>query len=151
MSQLAAWRISASAAVTLAASPAFAAKWLLPRIDRFRAAYPHLDVRLDATDRLVDVASGDADIGVRYGGGSWPELLATHLLGEEVFPVCSPALLTGRSPLQKPADLARHTLIHVGDGMVEEPHRDIELGIDRLLGEAEGLLRGDFTGHRRYL
>ncbi|WP_244932033.1 PP2C family protein-serine/threonine phosphatase [Nocardioides sp. W7] len=32
------------------------------------------------------------------------------------------------------------------DGMVEEPRRDIDLGIDRMLGEAEVLLRGDFTG-----
>lgn len=32
------------------------------------------------------------------------------------------------------------------DGMVEEPRRDIDLGIDRMLGEAESLLRGSFVG-----
>ncbi len=32
------------------------------------------------------------------------------------------------------------------DGMVEEPRRDIDLGIDRMLGEAESLLRGSFEG-----
>ena len=34
------------------------------------------------------------------------------------------------------------------DGMVETPSRDIDLGIDRMLGQAERLLRGDFTGGR---
>jgi LysR family glycine cleavage system transcriptional activator len=92
--------------VTVTASPAFAAKWLLPRIDRFRAAYPEFDVRLDATDRLVDLAEGDADIGVRYGGGRWPGLDSVRLMDEEVFPVCSPALLAGAHPLRTPADLA---------------------------------------------
>ena len=102
----------AGSIILVTASPAFAAKWLLPRIDRFRAAYPHLDVRLDATDRLVDVGSGDADIGIRYGGGSWPALEATHLLDEEVFPVCSPALLEGPHRLRTPEDLRHHTLLH---------------------------------------
>jgi hypothetical protein len=37
------------------------------------------------------------------------------------------------------------------DGMVEEPRVDIELGIDRMLGEAEHLLRGSFEGAARRL
>lgn len=98
--------------VLVTSSPAFAAKWLLPRIDRFRSAHPNLDMRLDVTDRLVDVAAGDADVGIRYGGGRWAGLEATRLLDEEVFPVCSPALLDGPHPPLVPADLRHHTLIH---------------------------------------
>ena len=37
------------------------------------------------------------------------------------------------------------------DGMVEEPRLDIDLGIDRLVGEAERLLRGDFRGSAQLL
>ncbi|QJE73037.1 transcriptional regulator GcvA [Aerophototrophica crusticola] len=98
--------------VTVTSSPAFAAKWLLARIDRFRAAHPQLDVRLDATDRLVDFAMSDADVGIRYGGGSWPGVEATLLMREEVFPVCSPRLLAGPHPLERPGDLRHHTLVH---------------------------------------
>lgn len=98
--------------INVTASPSFSAKWLLPRLHRFGANHPHLDVRLDATDRLVDLAGGDADLGVRYGGGRWPGLQSHHLLDEEVFPICSPLLLQGAKPLRKPSDLRHHTLIH---------------------------------------
>lgn len=98
--------------INVTASPSFSAKWLLPRLHRFVANHPHLDVRLDATDRLVDLAGGDADLGVRYGGGRWSGLQSHRLLDEEVFPVCKPALLQGAQPLRKPSDLRHHTLIH---------------------------------------
>lgn len=98
--------------ITVTAPPSFCAKWLLPRLDRFSERYPDLDVRLDATERLSDLAGGDADVGIRYGGGRWPGLQAELLLAEEVFPVCAPALLGGASGLSTPADLRRHTLIH---------------------------------------
>jgi len=98
--------------VTLTASPAFAAKWLLPRIHGFQATAPSLDLRLDVTDRLVDLQAGDADLGIRYGGGRWAGLASTLLLREEVFPVCSPALLQGRHPLRTPAGLRHHILLH---------------------------------------
>ena len=98
--------------VAVTVSPAFAAKWLLPRLDGFRAAHPGLDVRLDVTDRLADLRAGEADVGVRYGGGRWPGLEAARLLAEEVFPVCSPGLLKGPPPLRGPDDLRHKTLIH---------------------------------------
>lgn len=102
----------AAGIVAVTVSPAFAAKWLLPRLDRFRAAHPGLDVRLDVTDRLADLRAGEADVGVRYGGGRWPGLEAGRLLAEEVFPVCSPGLLEGPPQLCTPDDLRHHTLIH---------------------------------------
>jgi LysR family glycine cleavage system transcriptional activator len=98
--------------VTVTSSPAFAAKWLLPRLERFREAHPQLDVRIDATDRLADFASGGVDVGIRYGGGNWPGLTAVRLMDEEVFPVCSPKLLDGARPIDRPDDLSGHVLIH---------------------------------------
>jgi LysR family glycine cleavage system transcriptional activator len=98
--------------LTVTLPPSFAARWLIPRIDRFREAHPDLDVRFDTTDRLVDFARNDIDAGVRYGGGRWPGLEATLLLEEEVFPVCSPLLLSRDPPLCTPRDLKHHTLLH---------------------------------------
>lgn len=98
--------------VTVTVSPSFGAKWLLPRLHRFTAKHPDLDVRLDATDRLVDLAAGDADVGVRYGSGRWAGLQAHLLFDEEIFPVCSPSILQSGRPLRNPSDLRHHTLIH---------------------------------------
>lgn len=103
---------SASGALTVTASPAFAAKWLLPRIDSFHSAWPDTDVRLDTNLRAVDFVSQRIDIGVRYGAGEWPGLVAEKLMGEEVYPVCSPSLLTEASRLRNPESLIKQTLIH---------------------------------------
>ncbi|KVK75977.1 LysR family transcriptional regulator [Burkholderia cepacia] len=103
---------SASGVLTVAVSPAFAAKWLLPRIERFQSAWPNTDVRLDTNLKPVDFVAQQIDIGVRYGPGTWPGLVADKLMDEDVYPVCSPRLLREHSRLQKPADLARETLIH---------------------------------------
>lgn len=103
---------SASGVLTVAVSPAFAAKWLLPRIESFQAAWPETDVRLDTNLKPVDFVAQRIDIGVRYGTGSWPGLLADKLMDEEVYPVCSPKLLHEHGRLQKPHDLASETLIH---------------------------------------
>ena len=80
-------------AVTVTASQALVAKWLLPRLDDFSRLHRRIDVRLDVTDRLVDLARGEADVAVRCGPGGWQGIKVTRLGGEEVFPVCSPALL----------------------------------------------------------
>ncbi|MCW5620553.1 MAG: transcriptional regulator GcvA [Burkholderiales bacterium] len=103
---------SSNGVLTVTVSPAFAARWLLPRIERFQAACPDTDVRLDTNLKPVDFVAQRIDIGVRYGTGSWPGLVAEKLMDEEVFPVCSPRLLREHGHLQKPGDLARETLIH---------------------------------------
>ncbi|HEY4091640.1 MAG TPA: transcriptional regulator GcvA [Luteibacter sp.] len=103
---------SLSGILTVTVSPAFAAKWLLPRIDRFQAAWPDTDVRLDTNHKSVDFVTQRIDIGVRYGAGRWPGLTAEKLMDEEVYPVCSPDLLREHERLRQPGDLTRETLIH---------------------------------------
>ncbi|MEM5312564.1 transcriptional regulator GcvA [Paraburkholderia sp. JHI869] len=103
---------AATGMLTVAVSPAFAAKWLLPRIHRFQDACPDTDVRLDTSLKPVDFVAQRIDIGVRYGAGSWPDLTADKLMEEEAYPVCSPELLARPGRLQTPADLRRETLIH---------------------------------------
>src|SRR4051794_36642926 len=98
--------------LTVTASPAIAAKWLVPRLERFRERHPSIDLRIDASMRLVDFTREDVHVGLRYGGGKYPGLHTELLLRSEVFPVCAPALLKGKHPLREPEDLRHHTLIH---------------------------------------
>lgn len=102
----------AQGVLTVTVSPAFAAKWLLPRIERFQLACPDTDVRLDTNLKPVDFVAQQIDIGVRYGLGHWPGLIAEKLMDEEVYPVCSPHLLKERGCFERPCDLTRETLIH---------------------------------------
>lgn len=97
--------------VSVTLPPSLAAKWLIPRIERFRMAHSDVDVRLDTTDRLADLARENIGVGIRYGSGRYPGLEATLLMSEEVFPVCSPSLLRSRK-LKQPDDLASFRLIH---------------------------------------
>ena len=101
----------AGCVLTVAVSPAFAAKWLLPRIERFQAAWPETDLRLDTSLKPVDFVAQRIDVGVRYGRGQWPGLAAEKLMDEEVYPVCAPALLA-TATLQAPGDLRGQVLIH---------------------------------------
>ncbi|WP_188982116.1 transcriptional regulator GcvA [Pseudomonas matsuisoli] len=103
---------SVNGVLTVTVSPAFAAKWLLPRIDSFHSAWPDTDVRLDTNLRPVDFVTQRIDIGVRYGNGSWSGLFAEKLMEEEVYPVCSPNLLSGSSRLTTLESLRSETLIH---------------------------------------
>lgn len=102
---------SAGGVLTVTVSPAFAAKWLLPRIERFQAAWPETDLRLDTSLKPVDFVAQRIDVGVRYGRGLWPGLAAEKLMDEEVYPVCAPALLA-TATLQAPDDLRGQMLIH---------------------------------------
>lgn len=100
------------ATVKVSLPPAFADKWLLPRLHRFHDAHPEIELRLETSGHLVDFKAEGIDIGIRYGGGSWRGMKAEYLMSDEFFPVCSPALMKGRSALRTPADLSRHSLIH---------------------------------------
>src|SRR5712671_5559029 len=68
--------------LTVTASPSFAAKWLVPRLHRFQEQCAEVDVRISASDDVVDLSKGDFDIAIRYGRGKYPglhvELLFTN-------------------------------------------------------------------------
>jgi LysR family glycine cleavage system transcriptional activator len=98
--------------LTLSTLASLAAKWLLPRVVAFQEAHPGLEVRVSASTHLVDFQREEIDMAVRYGRGDWPGLRAHWLMAEDIFPVCSPALLKGPNPLKRPEDLAHHTLLH---------------------------------------
>lgn len=83
--------------LVMSVEPSFAALWLVPRLGRFTAAHPEIDLVLESTNRLVDFARGEADAGIRYGRGSWPGVAAQRLASTQMTPVCSPALLAASS------------------------------------------------------
>jgi LysR family glycine cleavage system transcriptional activator len=98
--------------LNVTASPSFAGKWLVQRLHRFQERHPEIDVRISATDAVVDLTRGDFDIAIRYGTGRYPGLDVELLMKNEVFPACSPELLRDGPPLETPADLRQHALIH---------------------------------------
>ncbi len=98
--------------LTVSVAPSLGAKWLVPRLEGFREKHPEFDIRIDATDRVVDFQRGDVDLALRYGSGAYEGLTAHCLMSEFAAPVCSPALLQGDHPLREPADLRHHRLLH---------------------------------------
>jgi LysR family glycine cleavage system transcriptional activator len=79
-------------------TPSFAARWLLPRLQRFGPAHPGIDLDVSATMQLVDLARESIDVAIRYGFGHWPGLHAEHLHDDAFFPVASPRLVGARPP-----------------------------------------------------
>ena len=99
--------------LTVSVSPSFGAMWLVPRLELFRSRHPDIEIRIDGTDRLVDLARDDADVALRYGPGGYKGVRIDRLFSPINTPVCSPALLSGARPLRRPEDLRHHTLLHI--------------------------------------
>jgi LysR family glycine cleavage system transcriptional activator len=101
-------------ALTVTTTASFATKWLVPRLGGFQRANPEIDVRISTGTNMVDFGREDVDIGIRYGRGQWPGVVAERLVAEDIMPVCAPSLVKGPNALKKPADLRRATLLHIG-------------------------------------
>ena len=104
-----------SGVLTVSTSPDFAAKWLVYRLGRFSEAHPGIDLRVSATMHHVDFVREEVDVAVRHGDGNWTGLDAVRLCTEQLFPVCSPRLMTGRNRLARPSDLLKTPLLHLDD------------------------------------
>lgn len=79
--------------VRLTLPPSLAATWLIPRLSRFEAANPAIDLDLVLTTRLVELARDQVDLAIRYGRGPWPGIRATRLLEDLATPVAAPGYL----------------------------------------------------------
>src|ERR671939_608069 len=98
--------------LNVSAAPSFAARWLMPRLHRFIAAHPEVDVRVSARMLRVRVDGkgvvaeratveawlDDSDIAVLYGRGNYPGMWVKKLLGLTITPFCSPRLQNGEHP-----------------------------------------------------
>jgi LysR family glycine cleavage system transcriptional activator len=101
----------------------YAIKVLIPHLHQFRAAHPHISIRLrsfapgesplSGVDRLQvgSVLAHDYDVHIQFGSGTWPGMIS-HKLGDEyVFPAVSAKALRRSGRLRHPADLAQHSVI----------------------------------------
>jgi LysR family glycine cleavage system transcriptional activator len=109
--------------LTVVAPPNFAARWLMPRLARFTAAHPDLELHVAGRQSMVDgpetasTATADQSLEtplamVRFGSGDYPGSQVDEVFSATYVPVCSPKLLSGVHPLRKPDDLRFHTLLH---------------------------------------
>lgn len=101
-----------SVAITTWAS--FASMWLIPRLEAFQREHPDIDIRIDATDAAVDLATADVDLALRYAVPQAMAPGAIRLFGEQLTPVASRWLLKEHRIAQL-SDLAQVTLIEAGD------------------------------------
>jgi DNA-binding transcriptional LysR family regulator len=102
--------------LTLSTTVSFASLWVIPRLARFRARHPEVEVYVSADDRLVDLARGSVDVAIRYLPDALAPEGALRLFGERMTPVVSPSLMRrGAPPLRTPADLTHQVLVHLDD------------------------------------
>ncbi|HEY2863143.1 MAG TPA: LysR substrate-binding domain-containing protein [Casimicrobiaceae bacterium] len=102
--------------LTVSTNQPFASVWLIPRLARFRARHPAVDVYISADNRIVDLDRERIDLAVRYCTEQMAPPGSARLFGERLLPVCSPELASDRArPLKRPEDLARHVLLHIDD------------------------------------
>jgi LysR family glycine cleavage system transcriptional activator len=92
---------------------AFASRWLVPRLPTWRKLHPDILLDVIGTDSVLDLKSGDGDVAIRYATGRAAprDGIAEPLLSDTFWPLCNPRLLAP-GQLKRPADLAKHVLIH---------------------------------------
>ncbi|SOD92617.1 transcriptional regulator GcvA [Caenispirillum bisanense] len=99
-----------SGRLAVSVAPSFGLRWLLPRLPRFQAAHPEIEVQLDTAHRQVEFPRDGIDVAIRRGVGGWPAVDAVRLAAEDLVPVAAPAVA---AMVRTAADLRRRTLLHV--------------------------------------
>jgi LysR family glycine cleavage system transcriptional activator len=116
-------RMSRSRAmVSVTTFPSFASLWLMPRLPDFERDHPRADIRIAATDRMIDVDEVELDVALRHCDASKAPEGAIRLFGELLTPVIGARLADAiergsAPPLRRPQDLVDHTLLEVDDGL----------------------------------
>jgi len=111
-------RLNRGGHVTLSASTAFASYWMLPRLARVKRDLPDVEVRLQTSEKDVDLREEGIALGIRRGRGDWRGYAAHMFESEEILAVCSPGHLDRTGPVAGVSDLRDRLLIHL-----EEPYR----------------------------
>jgi LysR family transcriptional regulator, glycine cleavage system transcriptional activator len=99
--------------LVLSVDPGFAARWLVSRLEAFRAL-SDVDVELIPSIDLVSFPNDSVDASIHFSLGqqSWPGLRHDYLFGLRGYPACHPSLVSGCNPLREPKDVRHHRLIH---------------------------------------
>lgn len=90
--------------LTISLLPVMAARWLVPRMARFNASHPDININIRTSRALANFKSDGVDLAIRFGAGRWKGMEVIKLFDEELFPVCSPQFNGGRLP-KDPAEL----------------------------------------------
>jgi len=98
--------------LTVVLPPSFCTMWLVPRLHRFQAQYPKLELRISVASQPIDFTQHMMDIGIGFGWDVSPQFQRFPFLRYELYAVCSPTLMAGEHPLRSFADLRWHQLIH---------------------------------------
>ncbi len=106
--------------VAISTWASFASMWLIPRLEAFQSLHPDIDIRIDASDALVDLDTADIDLVLRYTQPDNVPPHAVHLFDEQLTPVVSPWLLKNHA-LARGEDLARFTLIEANEAQHSQP------------------------------
>lgn len=105
--------------VTLSASTAVVSMWMVPRFQQFREDLPGIELRIQASDRDLDLSAENIPLSVRIGDPSdWPDYELRPIAPEEIYAVCSPSYCEQHGRPREAAELLRHRLIHL-----DEPYR----------------------------
>lgn len=91
---------------------AFASRWLVPRLPRWRKARPDTPLDVVGTDSVLDLRSGDVDVAIRYARTAPSNCIADKFLSDSFWPVCNPELASSGGRLKRAADLRKHVLVH---------------------------------------
>jgi LysR family glycine cleavage system transcriptional activator len=97
-------------------TPAFASKWLLPRLASWYAEPGASRIHLLPSLDYLDLETSNVDFAIRCGIPPWEDCLHELLMPIHLVPVCSPEYAAARPPLQSPADALGHNLIHADIG-----------------------------------
>ncbi|MDJ0765718.1 MAG: transcriptional regulator GcvA [Myxococcota bacterium] len=105
--------------LSLKVHPTFAIRWLIPRIHRFQALFPKIQVRLTTSSVNVQFSRENFDAGITHLGEESPGVIRKGILEERLIPVCSPSLLRDGNRLNKPEDLKNFVLLHNNPNLKE--------------------------------
>ena len=103
--------------VVVTTTAGFAGLWLIPRLAGFTESRPDVDVRISASNTVMNLNRDGIDVAIRYDTEEGAGTQGVRLFGEVVLPVCSPRLLRdARRALKAPPDLRHHCMLHMDTG-----------------------------------
>jgi len=95
----------------------FAAQFFVPRLDKFKEDLPDIELEILTSQRLVDFSREEVDLTVRYGHGTWDDVVSAQLIKGQLVPVCAPTLLNGSTDADRDDFIrtTRRIQIHTSD------------------------------------
>ena len=105
--------------ITISMTPHFLTRWMMPRLGKFQALYPDIELQINASMGLIDFERSSTDMAIYFGNGDWPEVQVHFLKDIHLLPICSPDIITKNKPLSGPEHIRFHPLIHVSKRLPE--------------------------------